>query len=348
MSGPVGSMPSATTLSTDAEQAARLAARDAFQKTVGWGDARCGLLAGDASFRKYWRLCRPDGTTTVIMDAPPPRENVRPFVQIARHLRGLGLSAPEILAEDAGQGFLLLEDLGDDTYTRLLARGQDETALYALAVDALVALSNAPLPADVPAYDDGRLLTETGLLPDWFLTSVGAPVSAQARAEWDDLWISLLPVARTVPSVLVLRDFHVDNLLHLPQRPGVAACGLLDFQDAVVGPLTYDMMSLMEDARRDIDPALIAAMRARFLAARPDLQTDAFDRSWAVMAAQRHAKVIGIFARLFKRDGKPTYLGHIPRVWRLLERACQHPACAPVADWLDRYVPAEVRQRSPQ
>lgn len=326
----------------------RALARTAFQQAVGWGDAACGLLAGDASFRKYWRLERPDGSRAVIMDAPPPQEDVRPFVKIARHLQSLGFSAPEVWAEDAAQGFLLLEDLGDGTYTRLLAAGEDEAALYGLAVDLLAALSQAPLPDALPSYDDQRLLTESGLLPDWFLPAVGAPVSAQARADWDAAWQQILPLGRAVPTALVLRDFHVDNLLLLPRRAGSAACGLLDFQDAVAGPLTYDLMSLMEDARRDIAPPLVAAMKDRFLAARSDLSSDAFEASWAVMAAQRHAKVIGIFARLFKRDGKGGYLVHIPRVWRLLEAACQQPACAPVAQWLQTHVPTEVRQRVPQ
>jgi len=319
-----------------------------FQQRAGWGDAERSLLAGDASFRKYWRLRRADGATMVIMDAPPPQEDVRPFVRVANHLEALGFSVPHVALVDEDNGFLLLEDLGDGTYTRLLQQGNDEWSLYALATDVLAELSQQPVPADVPAYDDQRLLTETGLLPDWFLTSVGAAVSAEARAEWDRVWLGLLPVARGVPSALVLRDYHVDNLLLLPGRAGLAACGLLDFQDAVVGPLTYDLMSLLEDARRDIDPALVAAMTARFLVARPDLHAETFEASWAVMAAQRHAKVIGIFARLYKRDGKPGYLPHIPRVWRLLEKACQHPACAPVQAWLQAHVPPAVRQRSPQ
>lgn len=319
-----------------------------FQQRAGWGDAERSLLAGDASFRKYWRLRRADGATMVIMDAPPPQEDVRPFVRVANHLEALGFSVPHVALVDEDNGFLLLEDLGDGTYTRLLQQGNDEWSLYALATDVLAELSQRPAPADVPAYDDQRLLTESGLLPDWFLTSVGAAVSAEARAEWDRVWLDLLPVARGVPSALVLRDYHVDNLLLLPGRAGLAACGLLDFQDAVVGPLTYDLMSLLEDARRDIDPTLVAAMTARFLVARPDLHAETFAASWAVMAAQRHAKVIGIFARLYKRDGKPGYLPHIPRVWRLLEKACQHPACAPVQAWLQAYVPPAVRQRSPQ
>ena len=147
-----------------------------------------------------------------------------------------------------------------------------------------------------------------------------------------------------MPETLVLRDFHVDNLMRLPGRAGIAACGLLDFQDAVAGPLTYDLMSLLEDARRDLDPALVSAMRRRYLDAFPDLDREAFDLSWTVLAAQRHAKVIGIFTRLEQRDGKPVYLRHIPRVWRLLDAALAHPRLGRLKAWLDRHLPAELRR----
>ncbi|HLO77941.1 MAG TPA: phosphotransferase [Magnetospirillum sp.] len=314
-----------------------------FLAAAGWGDAQRGRLAGDASFRHYDRLQR-GGERAVLMDAPPPKEDVRPFVRIARHLDAMGYSAPGLLAVDEANGLLLLEDLGDDTYTRLLARGHDETALYALATDLLADLHARPdaIPAGLPPYDDERLLTEACLLTDWYLPAVGRPVDDGARAEYGTLWTALFPLARAVPATMVLRDFHVDNLMLL-DRPGLAACGLLDFQDAVAGPLTYDLMSLLEDARRDIDPALIATMKDRYLARLPHLARDDFDASWAVMAAQRHAKVIGIFTRLCKRDGKPIYLGHIPRVWRLLEQACAHPALAGVKQWLDTHIPPDDR-----
>jgi aminoglycoside/choline kinase family phosphotransferase len=256
----------------------------------------------------------------------------------------MGYSAPRLLAVDEKNGLLLLEDLGDDTYTRLLARGGDEAALYALATDLLADLNSRAdaIPEGVPAYNNDRLLTEVCLLTDWYLPAIGRQPDPVARAEFVKLWLELFPIARAVPETLVLRDFHVDNLMLLP-RDGLAACGLLDFQDAVSGPLTYDLMSLLEDARRDIDPALVAAMKDRYLARFPNLDRATFDASWAVMAVQRHAKVIGIFTRLCKRDGKPVYLGHIPRVWGLLERACAHPALAGMKRWLDTYVPAETR-----
>lgn len=314
-----------------------------FLGEAGWGDAARGRLAGDASFRHYDRLRR-GSERAVLMDAPPPKEDVRPFVRIARHLLAMGFSAPRLLAVDEANGLLLLEDLGDGTYTRLLAGGHDEAALYGLATDVLAALNARPdaVPAGVPAYDDDRLLAEARLLSEWYMPAVGCAPSAVAQAEYDALWRGLFAVARGVPDTLVLRDFHVDNLMLL-DRPGLKACGLLDFQDAVAGPLTYDLMSLLEDARRDIDPALVAAMQARYLARFPGLDRAAFEASWAVLAAQRHAKVIGIFTRLCRRDGKPLYLGHIPRVWRLLEQACGHPVLRDVKAWLDTHIPRDRR-----
>ena len=301
-------------------------------------------LAGDASFRHYDRLT--DGERrAVLMDAPPPKEDVRPFLGIATHLVGLGYSAPRVLAADTAAGLLLLEDLGDDTYARRLAEGDDEAALYRLAVDVLIDLHGRAdaVPPGLPPYDDERLLAEAALLVDWYLPeALGRPATTAERDEYLGLWRDLSPLARAVPDSLVLRDFHVDNLMLLP-RPGLAACGLLDFQDAVAGPVTYDLMSLLEDARRDIPAGIVAEGRARYLAAFPAIDAAAFAASWAVLAAQRHAKVIGIFTRLCRRDGKPRYLGHIPRVWRLFEAALRHPALAALRGWVDRQLPPNSR-----
>ncbi len=323
-------------------------ARAAILSRAGWASHDYSLLAGDASFRTYYRLRR-GGRRAVLMDAPPAHEDTAPFVRVAHHLAALGYSAPRILSEDAAHGFLLLEDLGDDTFTRILAAGGDETALYTLAVDLLIDLHRRPAAESVPAglvppYDDARLLDEARLLTDWYApAALETPLTRLAVADYEALWRAVFPIARAVPESLVLRDFHVDNLMRLEDRSGVAACGLLDFQDAVAGPVTYDLVSLLEDARRDLHPILVATMRARYETAFPALDPEAFAASWAVLAAQRHAKVIGIFTRLHRRDGKPHYLPHISRVWRLLEAALCHPALSGLRAWFDAHIPPSRR-----
>jgi N-acetylmuramate 1-kinase len=313
-----------------------------FLDATRWGGARVLPLAGDASFRRYYRLGR-NGSSAVLMDAAPPQEDIGPYIAVATLLRGLGLSAPAVLAEDREQGFLLLEDFGDDTYTRLLACGADESALYTLAIDTLIALQRAAAPRDtteLPPYDIERLLGEAALLVDWY-----RPLNDELRDEYLAGWRTALPDAVVSPPTLVLRDYHVDNLMLLPDRPGVKGCGLLDFQYAVTGQPSYDLVSLLEDARRDVPAPLRQAMTERYLAAFPDLDRSAFLRSAAILSAQRNCKILGIFTRLWKRDGKRQYLAHIPRVWRLLEADLRHPALGPVAHWLDRHLPPETRCR---
>jgi aminoglycoside/choline kinase family phosphotransferase len=316
-----------------------------FLDAAGWGKAERKPLAGDASFRRYDRL-REGEKQAVLMDAPPPQEDVRPFLKVAGLLHDLGLSAPRILARDETLGLLLLEDLGDGTYTRLLADGADEVRLYALAIDALCHIQQRfkPAASGLPPYDEARLLTEASLLVDWFLpAATGNATEAALRESYLACWRKVLPIATGAAPTLVLRDYHVDNLLLLPERKGVAACGLLDFQDAVLGAGSYDLVSLLEDARRDVDPALAAAMLERYVAAFPKLDRDNFMASYAVLGAQRNCKIVGIFTRLLVRDGKPSYLKHIPRVWRLIEQDIRHPALAPVADWLAQHIPQELR-----
>jgi hypothetical protein len=326
----------------------RAAAIAGFLASAGWGAAAPAPLAADASFRRYYRLVDGD-RRAVLMDAPPPHEDVRPYVAVAGLLRGHGLSAPEIFAEDAALGMLLIEDFGDDTYTRLLARGADELELYTLAIDTLIALQRAvTAPPALPPYDAAALLGEAELLVDWYAPSVlGAPLPQAARDEYRGLWRELLPLAALPGPTLVLRDYHVDNLMLLPDRAGARGCGLLDFQDALCGPASYDLVSLLEDARRDVPAALRAAMAERYLAAFPAIDRTLFRRSAAILAAQRNAKIIGIFTRLWRRDAKPQYLGHIPRVWRLLEGDLREPVLRPLAAWLDRHLPPAMR-RAPE
>ena len=326
----------------------RAAAMMEFLAAAGWAGVTPANLAADASFRRYYRL--DDGKRrAVLMDAPPPQEDVGPYVDVAAILRGLGLSAPQIHAEDRTRGFLLIEDFGDDVYTRLLAGGADEAALYRLAIDTLIALHRAVaargLPR-LPAYDAARRLGAAARRVGWFAPRVlGPPHPPAARA--DDLarWRQILPQAALSETTLVLRDYHVDNLMLLPGRPGIAGCGLLDFQDAVLGPASYDLISLLEDARRDVHPSVRVAMTEHYHAAFPGLDPVRFRRSGAILAAQRNLKILGIFTRLWRRDGKPGYLPHIARVWRLIEEeVAREPALGPIGDWLDRHLPQNVRR----
>ncbi len=321
-----------------------------FLAANGWDGALRAPLAGDASFRRYQRLSL-GGRRAVLMDAPPPEEDVDAFVAIARHLKSLGFSAPDILAKDKVNGFLIIEDLGDDTFTRLLAPPSEdatEAELYQLAVDVLVELHGIEpervTPPGIEDYDDAKLLDEAMLLVDWTWPAVFGGAAADAvRDAYRDAWLAVFAGLGGQPRTLVLRDYHVDNLMVLDGRQGIARCGLLDFQDAVRGPTAYDLMSLLEDARRDIGGGLRDAMVGRYLAAFPKIERAGFEAAFAILAAQRHAKVIGIFTRLCRRDAKPAYLAHIPRVWRLLENALAHPALIPVAAWFDAYFPPDKR-----
>lgn len=320
----------------------------AFLGSAGWEGAALDPLKGDASFRHYARIDL-DGKSAILMDAPPDKEDVKPFLAIATHLKGLGFSSPDILAQDPEQGFLLLEDFGDDTFSNVLKNNGSEEALYAKAVDLLIDLHKRPeaqaVPKGLPRYDAGKLLEEARLMTDWFMPAVlGRETPYVVAEEYDYLWMALFPFVTKAPRTLVLRDYHVDNLMVLDGREGIASCGLLDFQDALAGHPAYDLVSLLEDARRDIDPGRIEAMLARYHGAFPDHDRQSFDAAYAILGAQRHAKVIGIFTRLMVRDGKPVYLEHIPRVWRLLERACEHPALASIKDWFNRNIPSDLRR----
>ncbi len=313
----------------------RAAAVAAFLAEAGWGEARREPLAGDASFRRYVRVRR-GGRTAMLMDAPPPEEDVRPFMAVAARLTELGLSAPRVDRADPAHGLLLLEDFGDDTFTRLLERGESERALYTLATDALVALQRRPDAADgFPAFGEDRFVAGAELLLDWYLPA------ATDRDGFRTAMRQVLAPVLEGPGTLMLRDFHVDNLVRLDGRTGAAACGLLDFQDAAGGPPAYDLASLIEDARRDVDEGVRAAVLARYRAAFPgaaDLKRDV-----AVLGAQRHIRVLGTFMRLARRDGKPGYMRHLPRLRRMLERNLAHPALEPLAAWFRRNVAADLR-----
>jgi hypothetical protein len=333
-------MPEAAATDREAHIARFLAAN-------GWGKAARGRLAGDASFRHYDRL-EMAGKRAVLMDAPPPQEDVRPYAAVAELLRNMGYSAPRIFAVDAEHGLLLLEDFGDDTYTHLFAHGHDETKLYGLAVDLLIDLHRKFAPArhsGLPAFDDTRALREVSLLLDWYWPATQeGPITPELRETYLAAWRAVLPKRHAVPDTLVLFDYHVDNLMVLPDRHGIAACGLLDFQDALVAPRPFDLVSLLQDVRRDVPPKLVAAMRERYLAAFPSLDREAFDSSYAIIGAQRNTRILGTFSRLLLRDGKSGYQQHIPRAWKHVENDLGHPALALVRGWFDRHIPAAARR----
>lgn len=314
-----------------------------FAAATPWRDATMKPLTGDASFRRYFRFAG-GPAPALLMDAPPERESVAAFVQIARHLRGIGLSAPEIFEADEQQGFLILEDFGDDTFAQCLARGDSAEALYALATDTLITLHQHEPPSDVAPFGEDRILREVQLALDWYWPEVhGQPATGDTVESFLAQWRALLPILSADPQRLVLFDYFPENLMHLPSRDGVAACGLLDFQDAVVGSVAYDVVSLLGDARRDVADDLRRAMIARYLAAFPNLDPTEFTAAAAVASAQRNLRIIGVFTRLLRRDGKAHYVDHLPRVWRLLAQDLEHPALADLKDWLDRAIPIEKR-----
>jgi hypothetical protein len=332
---------------TQIDRTEREAHIGAFLAKAGWGAAQRGLLAGDASFRRYDRLKR-GAETAVLMDAPPPMENVGPFLNVATLLGGLGFSTPRILAEDRARGLLLLEDLGDNTYTALLRQGRDERSLYELATDALIEVrKRAPESAlgTLAVFDDARCLREVSLLLDWYWPAIkGSVVPDNVRAEFEAAWRATLPGMWKAGKTVALFDFHVDNLLVLPGRQGFRACGLLDFQDAVAGPVPFDLASLLEDVRRHVPQALANAMVDRYLKGNPDLKEADFRAAYAVSAAQRNTRIAGTFTRLLKRDSKPNYQRFMPRVWELLQQDIAHPAMAAVKDWFDRHLSLAERR----
>ena len=302
-------------------------------------------MGSDASFRRYFRSQR-SGISHVLMDAPPEREDTAPFLRVAGLLHAMGLRAPGILANDPDQGFILLEDLGDRTFTRALADGVPEPELYRLATATLLALQArwiergaAGLPeADaLPRYDTDLLLREARLFIEWYWPEVrGAPVPRAVEEAFEQAWRGVLDALPDLPMTLVLRDFHVDNLMLLPAGRGTDACGLLDFQDAVLGSPAYDLVSLLEDARRDVSPDVVAENLETTLAA-GRWPSAAFLHHYRVLGAQRTVKIIGIFTRLARRDHKPGYQVHQPRLWRLLEHSLEQPELEPVATWFRRH-----------
>ena len=353
----------------------RLRAMDEFLKDGGWQDAEVSYLQGDASPRGYARLAR-NGERAVLMNSPSQAdgpairggksysalahlaEDVRPFVAVAAALKGIGLSVPEVLAHDLGQGFLVIEDLEDLVFDNDMGQGQDQGEIYRTATDVLVALRQNPPPVrlalpdgshhTLPRYDEGALGIEVELLLDWFWPALrGQAPEDSVRDEFAALWDHAFGQLSGQPEGWVLRDFHSPNLIWLPRRKGLKRVGIIDFQDALRGSLAYDLASLLQDARQQVPAALEEALRAHYCRA-CEANDSNFDRedflsAYAILGAQRNTKILGIFARLAERDGKRGYLAHIPRVSAYLERNLAHPSLAGLKAWYDRHLPPDSR-----
>jgi tRNA threonylcarbamoyl adenosine modification protein YjeE len=348
----------------------RIAAIRRFLDATPFAEAERRRIQGDASTRSYERLSA-GGRSAILMNAPrrpdgPPvrdgkpysaiahlAEDIVPFVAMANGLRHLGFSAPQIYEAELRDGLLIIEDLGAiGVVAGDLPAPVEER--YSAALDVLLALhsrlrrSSVPAAPNVthhlPRYDMAAFLIEVELLLDWYMPRAGVAVSHEIRANYIDLWKTALQPALDAPPTWVLRDFHSPNLLWLPERQGVARVGLLDFQDAVMGPAAYDVASLLQDARVDVPELMEIALLGRYVKARFETEADfdasGFTTAYSTLAAQRASKVLGIFSRLDRRDGKPQYLQHIPRVWGYLQRSLVHPALAPLKAWYNAHVPA--------
>ena len=349
----------------------------AFLKEAGWGEAERRPLAGDASARRYERLSL-GGRPAVLMDWPAGpdapvsgthaaysriahlAEDVRPFVAVGEHLRGLGLSAPEIYARDLGQGLLLLEDLGDHVYGALIEKGEGPSGetldeLYRAGIETLLRLQSVPAPhvlsvgdggAEhiVPRFDDSVFRAELDVFLDWYFPVVlGREASPALREEYHGLWTSLRAHVDAGVETLFLRDYHSPNMLWLGSCAGAARVGLIDYQDALIGNRAYDVVSFLQDARRDVPVERERAMLALYVEhAKAELSRfdeEEFRASYAVLGAERALRLIGLWPRLLKRDGKPQYMAHMPRTMDYLSRNLAHPALAPLRAWLDAHLP---------
>ncbi len=351
-----------------------------FLRGAGLADARREPFAGDASTRTFERLHLPDGSTRFFMDQPPALEtavcppgasdaermalgynaaarlaagSVAAFVTAAAWLRERGLSAPRIDAFDTDAGLVVLEDLGDGLFATLIEQGQAELPLYEAAVDAQVAMQSQP-PPDVLAYEGAawplltydtlalKVATDTFL--EYWPQFSGLPAFGEAAtADWDALWAPVWVRGVAGASVFTHRDYHARNLLWLPERSGMARVGMVDFQDALRAHPAWDLLHLLQDARRDVSPELEAAMLARFLDARPELDREQFLAEYRALAASNAARILG---RVFARQallGRPQYKAYMPRTWRYLERNLTDPAMAGLRAWFDRHVPPEFR-----
>ncbi|MBW8309882.1 MAG: phosphotransferase [Candidatus Paracaedibacteraceae bacterium] len=312
-----------------------------FLKQHGLATAPMTFLAGDASPRQYFRLKQPPHTF-VLMNTPAS-EKPQQFINIATLLTSNGFSAPQIVGHNVAEGFILLEDLQDDTFTNVLkANPQQASSLYTLATDTLLALAQTfhSKPPMIEDYSLQQFMEGAFLFVDWFYPATHAhPLSAEAKSDYEKIWMKVFEKADALPKTLILRDFHVDNLIYIKDRPDTKACGLLDFQDARWGPMVYDFVSLIDDVRVDIDPAVELDCWNRYSQVFSQFQEGTAERAITYMiSASRLTRILGTFARLAKRDSKTQYLTHIPRIWRLLDKNLNHPELAEIKNWFNQHI----------
>lgn len=317
-----------------------------FLEAAGWQDTERTAIAGDASARSYERLTKSNGQTAVLMDAPPEHENgTEAFIRISEYLRDCGLSAPRIYHQDLEHGFLLLEDFGSHPYGEYLnSHPSQEYNCYQEAVNALVILQKSSNVEDIQCYSDDQYFEELQQFIDWYMPVItGETMPLEQQAEFQALWLSLCSLLRQLNPVTVLRDYHSPNLLWLGNKKGVQRVGIIDFQDALIGSPAYDVVSLLEDARRDVSESLADELCAYYLQQRPSLPKEDFLASYAILGAQRNLKILGFAARKYFNHQDDRYLHLIPRMWMYLERDLSHSVMRSIKKWVDRVIPNEKR-----
>lgn len=315
-----------------------------FLNRNGWDDALVEPIKSDASFRNYYRI-RKKNLTSILMDTSRSSEKIEKFIEVSKLLNNFGLSAPNCLATDFKTGYSLLEDFGENSFNNEILNGKNPLILYEKAVDVLVHIKKQSVSKNFQKFDTKRMLEEVSLFIDWTLPSItGYKVDNINKSEFLLLWKNVLTELEDYKNTLVLFDYHVDNLMWLNSRKGIKKVGLLDFQDALLGPSEYDLVSILEDARRDVEQEIVEEMIRRYLFFCPE-KKNTFNKNYSILGAQRNTRILGVFVRLFIRDNKSNYLTFMPRVWDLLEKDLQHPVLSKLHKWYNKNVSKSIRTK---
>ncbi len=323
--------------------------KEQFLTKCNLGNFEKSLLKKDASHRLYERIIKEDKSTLILMDAPPEKECAKSYLKVANFLTSNNFSAPLVYEQDTENGFLLLEDFGDNLYTKILSQPQKSTELeeqmYEKAIDVLIELHKIPTKSlAFEAYDETKLIKEAKIFVQYYIEILNNDVvRKETLEEYIVIFKHLLTLADAFSKVVVLRDYHADNLMWLPDRQDIKKVGILDFQDAVIGSPLYDLVSLLEDARRDVSPELAEKMKNRYLKAFPLIPKKEFNMAYAILALHRNLKIVGVFARLATLHKNNYYLTLLPRVWRHINNGVKHPMLMPIKKWLNKVVPLQMK-----